>query len=103
MTGTRFLTTAYHESMEMAILLFLLAMSGGDSSQLKEKLSSALAFYRENRELIAMLASGGGNLFGGAPAPQSAQTPQENQPAAGQTEENPNIKILEEFLKARTV
>lgn len=88
--------------MEMAILLFLLAMSGGDSSQLKEKLSSALAFYRENRELIAMLASGGG-LFGGAPAAQSAQTPQENQPAAGQTEENPNIKILEEFLKARTV
>ncbi len=89
--------------METVILLFLLAMSGGDSSQLKEKITSALAFYRENRELIAMLASGGGNLFGGTAAPQNAQAPHENQSAREQTEENPNMAILEEFLKARTV
>ena len=77
--------------METVILLLLLAMSGGDSSQLKEKITSALAFYRENRELIAMLASGGGNLFGGTSAPQNAQAPHENQSAREQTEENPNM------------
>ena len=40
--------------METFALLFLLAYAGGDD-EFKQKLRSALDFYRENRELIQAL------------------------------------------------
>lgn len=101
MKGTGFLRTAYHEIMETVILLFLLAMSDKNAN-LKETLESFLKFYRENRELIAMLS--GGLSAGGAP--QSGQTP----PPAGEREKNPpsegktgSLDIIEEYLRRRAV
>ncbi len=55
MKGTRLLPSAYHESMDTAILLFLLAMIGGNE-EMKRSLRSFLDFYRENRDLVAALS-----------------------------------------------
>ena len=93
MTGTRILRTAYDKSMEMFMILFILALSD-KNPELKETLKSVLAFYRENRELLTLIANG-------TPAAASSAAPSEQKdpPAA----EGERIKILEEFLKQRTV
>ena len=55
MRGTAFLCAAYHDVMEIALLIALFAANNDPS--LAEKLRSFLAFYRENRELIASLSA----------------------------------------------
>ncbi len=48
------MSTAYDESMETLLLAFLLSEVNGNPA-LKEKLRSFLDFYRENRDMIALL------------------------------------------------
>lgn len=43
--------------MQLILILFLLSMTDG-SNDLNETLKKALSFYRENREIITMLANG---------------------------------------------
>ena len=54
MKRTHFLTAAYHESMDTAYLMLLLALIGGNE-EMKSSLRSFLCVYRENRELIQAL------------------------------------------------
>lgn len=88
-------------------MLFLL-MNMGKNGEWKNSLDRFLKFYRENRELIAMVAGGMGakqpaqaaaGFSGGAPQPPPAQTQTKNRPP----EENGDLNVLEEFLKARAV
>lgn len=85
--------------METVILLLLLALSDKDEN-MKESLNRFLGFYKENRDLIQMLA---GTLS--SPAAESA--PADIPPAKGgegQRESRPfekvgNLNILEEYLR----
>ena len=71
MRGTRFLGTAYNFGMELFLLVFLLSQNG--DGDFKRSLRSFLDFYRENRELLTMLA---GTIRGDLSA-TSAQNPDE--------------------------
>lgn len=85
--------------MEILLLALLLTMSGSDPEHWKRSLASALNFYRENRELLAMLAqtaSAGGRPASAAP---TAETQEKRQSPAEETAEQPIASILEEFLK----
>ena len=90
MTGTSFAFPAYHETMEILIVLFMLALAE-KNSDLKESLQSVLKFYRENRELIMAFA-------GGVEAP-SAQPAAAESVSAKAPLEPEKIRILEDFLK----
>ena len=85
------------------ILLLLLLTSMQQGGDLNAALGKFLSFYRENRELILLLARGG--------APAAAQTEQSAGQTAGQTaqqtpeqktdrpqEDSPIVSILEEYL-----
>ena len=72
--------------MEMLIALMIVALSEKDPA-FKEKLRSVLAFYRENRELLVMLAQKSESC----PPPEA----QKNSPAIG----GDDLRILDEFLK----
>lgn len=89
MTGTRFLCVAYDESMEtLLILILLFAMR---DPAMRDSLNSALAFYRENRDLIAMLT----NAKASAPtAPEETDGQEKSRPH----EEIGVSRILEEYL-----
>lgn len=79
------------------ILIFLLALSGKNADELKRSLSSALSFYRDNRELFTAIMKKQEPI---------TQTKQSEQPPE-QTESRPqaagDYTILEEFLKANSV
>ncbi len=81
------------------ILLLLLLTSMQQGGDLNAALGKFLSFYRENRELILLLARGG--------APAAAQTEQSAGQTAQQTpeqksdrpqEDSPIVSILEEYL-----
>lgn len=85
----------------MVILLLLFTMSGNQQAEWKDKLTSALKFYRENRELIAMLAQ---SISQDAP---KAQQPQKSEPKPeenhGEEKSRPaevgnQLSLLEEYL-----
>lgn len=70
------------------LLLVLLAYASGDPA-MKENLRSFLSFYRENREVFAMLTQ--------KDAPMSETPPQEaqkNRPSEAKSD----LKIFEEYL-----
>ena len=81
------------------ILLLLLLTSMQQGGDLNAALGKFLSFYRENRELILLLARGG--------APAAARTEQSAGQSAQQTpeqktdrpqEDSPIVSILEEYL-----
>lgn len=76
--------------MDILIVLFVLALSE-KNPELKDSLQKVLKFYRENRELITMLA----NSSELPPAQQD--TPQKAPAAADFTPEK--LRIIEEYLK----
>ena len=88
MSGTGFAFPRITWSMDILIVLFVLALSE-KNPELKESLQKVLRFYRENRELITMLASSSE-----APSPQ-------NQPekAASSAFEPEKLRIIEEYLR----
>lgn len=93
--------------MEILLLALLLTMSGNDPERWKRSLSSALTFYRENRELLAMLAQasqGGIPAFANAqPQAEQPQGQEKKPPSASQPAEEPLGSILEQFLKNHPV
>lgn len=88
--------TAYHETMETVLLLFLLMTS--QNGQWKQSLEDFLKFYRENRELIQMVAGG---LNQSAPKEKVQNAPEE-QPKS-RPEEVGSWSVLEDFLKSNAV
>lgn len=95
MRGTNFVFAAYHGAMEF-ILLFVLFAAKSDPA-LSEKLRSFLAFYRENRDLFAMMTASGLPMSEKEPAKEPEETPvkEERRPTGGADAE----KILEEYLR----
>ena len=85
---------AYHESMEMLIVLFILALSEKDP-KLKETLKSVLSFYRENRELLMAFSSA---QTAPPAAPASAPASSET---SGSSYAGDGVRILEEFLRRK--
>ena len=85
--------------METLILLLLLTLSDKNGS-MKESLNRFLCLYKENRELIQMIANTFGDSKGGAntqnAAPEKSDCEhKENRPR----EEVGNLNILEEYLR----
>lgn len=111
MKGTGFLPTAYHENMEPIILIFLLAVMGKNSSELKDSLVSALKFYRENRELIALFSQ----MAKGTSDEAESKSPQHEEPQEkngkertdaqqkSRSEETGSYRLIDEFLKTHSV
>lgn len=104
MKGTPVLSAAYDGDMEPVLLLLLLTsmQQGGD---LNAALQKFLAFWRENRELILLLARGTGvppdetkNADTPAEGSKNADTSAEKEDRPPQ-EDSPVISILEEYLK----
>ena len=86
--------------MEILVLLLLLTSLDKDSD-LTGKLRSALAFYRENRELITMFA---GSMNASQPAsPASATESAEKTKESRPSEKVDSLKILEEYLSRSAV
>lgn len=88
MTGTGFLRTAYHKSMDILIVLLILALSDSNP-ELKRRLRETLAFYRENRELLTALAGAS------AATADTEDCKQKNSPET----EGEKLRVLEDFLK----
>lgn len=87
--------------METLVLLCLLAYANGDDN-FKQKLRSALDFYRENRELISMLIKNEAPMSETEPpqsAPKSSETPKpsEAQESRPQSEAG-NMDVLIKYL-----
>ncbi len=90
MIRTAFAFAAYHETMELLIVLLLLALCE-KNSELKETLQSALKFYRENRELFVALSS-----------PNKEQKGEEKSASSERSAEEKtadSLKLIEQFLK----
>lgn len=99
MKRTVFLTSAYDNRMEILVILLLLTFMD-NNSELICKLRSALQFYRENRELIAMFQNASAKP---APPPESGEKcgeEKESRPSEGKID---SMKILEEYLKRSAV
>ena len=96
MTGTGNGCAAYHKSMEMLILLFLLYLSQKETP-VKESMDSFLKFYRENRELISMLTSVLPKEEGNRDEKQEERA----QKKSARTE--PSLSALEAFLNRNSV
>ena len=81
----------------LAILLLLFVMNGkvGD---LKNTLSELIAFYRENREMIQLIA---GNLRSTPSGEHAPETPPQEK--SRPTSEVGNADILRAFLERRAV
>lgn len=56
MRFTQNVTAAYIDGMDIAVLLLLLWMTGGNE-EMKSSLRSFLSFYRENRDLVSLFAN----------------------------------------------
>ena len=93
MNGTGFLTAAYDNGMEPLLLLFVLSTLD-KNNDLKQTLQSFLRFYRENRELVAMLAGKDGGSKPAQPSEPCAEKKESRPPVR----ENDSMKILEEYL-----
>ena len=87
--------------MEILLLLFLFSTldKNGD---MKDMMRSFLSFYRENRELIAMLANA---KTSPAPEPEGEKEEKKSRPVQSERSGAENIpsSILEEFLKKNAV
>ena len=86
--------------MQLILILLLLSMTG-DSNDLNETLKKALSFYRENREIITMLANGNFPLTG---ATQGSGEPSETAQKKDRPEEvgqsNDSKRAIEQFLSS---
>ena len=85
--------------METLILLLFFALSD-KNNDMKQTLNQFLGFYRENRELIQMLAGSFSNphpegVVAGMPPAESENGHKESRPR----EEVGNLNILEEYLR----
>ena len=101
MSGTRFLRHAYNCGMELILLVFLLSQNG--DGDFRRTLRSFLEFYRENRELLSMLA---GTLRGDFSAPplqapdKKPEPPREPRPQEEKNRPPEGIgDVLESYLK----
>ncbi len=83
---------AYHFTMEILIIVLLLMNANREGTDVKRTLYSALSFYRENRELITMLAGAMGK------SPEQSSPTNENQPP--QTEA---VDSIENFFKSHAL
>ena len=88
-------------------MLILLSVAGSDAS-LKDSLNRLLSVYRENRELIAMIADmskGASSLSAGAPPAEHEKETNaaKSEQKESRSEQTGNYKILEEFLKTHGV
>ena len=99
MSGTGFLTAAYDNGMEPLLLLFVLSTLD-KNNDLKHTLESFLRFYRENRELITMLAGKDGAGKPPAKEPEPCAEKKESRPPV---RENGSMKILEEYLNRSSI
>lgn len=90
MTRTPVLRTAYNKSMQPVILLVLLMFA--QQPDFGASLQKFLAFYRENRELLAALAG----ETGAAPQPPAQE---KSRPEEGGNQAD----ILQTYLKNATV
>ena len=99
MTRTHFLTAAYAVRMEILVLLLLLTSLDKDSD-ITGKLRSALAFYRENRELITMLT---GAVNAAQPAAATGKESADKTTESRPSEKVDSLKILEEYLSRSAV
>ena len=88
MTGTGFAFPRITWSMDILIVLFVLALSE-KNPELKESLQKVLKFYRENRELITALA--------GNSEPTAQNASETVPPAADFAPEK--LRIIEEYLR----
>ena len=89
MKGTKRRFTAYNKLTMEIILLLLFALSDKDGN-MKRSLQQFLSFYKENRELLKMLAD--------------TVTHQNQAPAPAQNESRPqneigSLNILEDYLR----
>lgn len=80
----------------------------GKDGSLKDSLNSMLSFYKENRELIAMLSGMTKNpsaLAAAFPPPEADKKTAESGETQqkSRSEQTGNYKILEEFLKTHGV
>ena len=91
MTRTPVLRTAYNKSMQPVILLALLMFA--QQPDFGASLQKFLAFYRENRELLAALTG----EIGAAPPPPPAQ--EKSRPEEGGNQAD----ILQTYLKNAAV
>lgn len=99
MKSTGFSFAAYYGNMDTMILLLVLFLSDKNAS-LKDTVQSFLRFYRENRDLITMIANQPPAEY--KKAEKSEDAPQTERPE--KTENRPqetvgSVRILEEFLK----
>lgn len=97
MKDTAFLTAAYHGDMETVVLLFLLASLDKDRS-LQDSLRNLLGFYKENRDLLAMIAGAAGTNAAQAASPQTP-SPAAEQKKSRPLEEDGAVNVLEQYLK----
>ena len=84
--------------METVILLLLLALSDKNQN-MKESLNQFLHFYKENRDLIQMLAGTYARPAEGAPADIPPTKPDHGHEESRPREEVGNLNILEEYLR----
>ena len=89
MLGTAFAFPRITWSMEILIVLFILALTE-KNPELKDSLQKVLKFYRENRELLTVFASSS------EPSP-TQQNSFEKEAAADFAPEK--LRIIEEYLK----
>ncbi len=75
--------------MDQSLVILLILALMDKNPNIKETIQNALKLYRENKDLISLLISNS--------APETEQ--KESRP---EEVGNPNEKILEEYLKART-
>ena len=84
--------------METLILLLLLTLSDKNGN-MKETLNRFRCFYKENRELIQIVANMFGDSKGGANVQSGVSEKPEEQKENRPREEVGNLNILEEYLR----
>ncbi len=88
---------AYNKiTMEM-ILLLLLALSDKDGN-MKRSLQQFLGFYKENRELIQMLANAASHPNNAESKPQTEEGSSSGQQESRPHDEIGNLNVFEEYL-----
>ena len=102
MKRTDFLTAAYDICVEILFIVLLLTLLDGNS-ELMQKLRSALEFYRQNKELIAMFASGAGAMKTQAAEQDTEEETKEEKESRSSEGKFDSMKILEEYLKRSAV
>lgn len=80
--------------MELLVLVLLMLMTSG-GRDIRRPLDELLSFYRENREIISLLA---GSVFGEHAPPPPPPEAQKSRPP-----EETGTDLIREFLKNRTL